>query len=538
MSYNKTLLSRRIASSYSKKAGIFKAPPALLKEVSTFMVKKYAGHILALTEKRLATLKSESGESSSLMDPQRAEAIGREKFTTIFDFLNRKDFRDGEEETFEIQPDIGKKIWIGVEVILGRPHFSYAYVKKGRSKGREYGLFTVAKIWNKMRKIYQKEIGELVVKARKSKKVREQGPDTSLVELSRIKKTCLDYTTKAKSYKTTARTTIEIDLSGWSPVERSMKESKQKVRDLIAYLQAAKGEVSSKLEALGQGESIAFHIDAYRGKGIAIEMMREPSTILEVTYSEEGSYVLGSNFETSKDTLYEDLEELIERVEKLYEESIEFTEETLEDINWTAIYASLESVSLHEILVILDFKGHSKRGGQWHHTKKELQVDMWKDALSVDDFENNITEIIRIARHECQHVGQSVLEKLKDLRGGRPGTPSLSIREKGGPLRGRKEHALREVEFYTRIQDEVDRFIQKARTIPQKWRRLAARVWVGDFNKAEFKELDRAVNVRLERNDRIKTAEFFRALKTREPEKWKKAVKEFISAISDKVRMD
>lgn len=533
-------LSRRIARRYSKEAGIFKAPPALVHEVSSFMVKKYAGHILALTEKKIASVKGDT-----IVNYDKVLDLSQEAFRRLLSFIREKHTTNTSED-FMIRPDIQKSIRIQVELIIGRPYFSYVWVKKGKPSRGSNKLVPAFKMNEKVIKLHKKEWRAVQKLKRSQLGVQMQDQDTSLVELTLIRNKCLEYTSKAKSYKTTARTDLEIDLTGWSPVERSMGDAEQKVRDFIASLQGDKEKVGNLIEGLDQGENVEFTIDAYMGKGIAVKRM-DPSTILNVRKGEEGSYVLGSPYDSlMKDTPYDDLEELIERVERYYEESISICEDTLETINWSSIYEKLSEEDLDTFTAVLDFKGHMKRGGQWLPSKRELQVDMPFNAISVKAFETNIQRILQVTRHECQHIGQDIIQILKGLRVD-GGIPALSLRDESytptgyrskGRSRKRKEHALRDNEFYTRIQDEVDRFIVRSRSIPQKFVRIATRIWVGDFTKEDLKEFNHEFNSHQEKWERVHTTDFFAKLKANEPEKWKKAVKEFISAISSKVAMD
>jgi len=75
----------------------------------------------------------------------------------------------------------------------------------------------------------------------------------------------------------------------------------------------------------------------------------------------------------------------------------------------------------------------------------------------------------------------------------------------------RKPHALRDVEFYTRLPDEVARFKRNVRSYPRD-------EWWGRFNAWVGLEGGRPT-------------EFFDKLKRKEPAKWRKAIKEFLKAV-------
>jgi hypothetical protein len=90
-----------------------------------------------------------------------------------------------------------------------------------------------------------------------------------------------------------------------------------------------------------------------------------------------------------------------------------------------------------------------------------------------------LDDVARTTRHEMQHFGQDALSRALDLQED-GGLPSRSVRTPGiepggrprgnrplpmeeGDPHGRIKHELRDVEFHTRLADEVDRFLDKLR---------------------------------------------------------------------------
>lgn len=418
-----------VASSYIKKAGIFEAPPRLVHDVSDFIVSKYAGHILAITEKKIAELQGSGTNYTRLFEQ------GKNNFVEAFKFLGQA--RDGEVRDFMIRPDINKALRIKVEEVRGYPHFSYTYVKNNREGRGSRTPAPVYKFRDKLRKIGDKEIDELYRKKLEQDKMGD--PDVTLVELTRLRRACLQYTKVAKTYKNTARATIAIDLRGWDVLER------------------------------------------------------------------EGN------------------------------------------VSYPEIYNTLEANNFSSINVVLHFKGHVSRGGVWKARDRELQVDGRGDVRTVKDFQKAVARLIQVSRHECQHVGQSILGLLRHL-GEAGGLPSKSIRdprydESGVSESGRyrRDHALQDVEFYTRIADEVEFFIRTVRRIPVSMRRDALRLWVGDIGDREIGDLKITLSAYFEDTTMLwgdMPRGFFRALQRSEPEKWRKAVKEFVSEVQGRLRME
>jgi hypothetical protein len=176
------------------------------------------------------------------------------------------------------------------------------------------------------------------------------------------------------------------------------------------------------------------------------------------------------------------------------------------------------------ITVILDFKGHTERGGVWMAHTRELQVDAkYAGALTTSLFQMGVEWIKEALRHELQHLGQDLKDFLDGLPRDTTGLPSRRIRSPGvnpagHPTSGgeRLPHALRDVEFYTRLADEVDGFLLTIRNWPKNKWRDRVRAWVGDPV------------------DPLLTSHFFKALRENQPAKWRKAVAEFIKAIGER----
>lgn len=200
--------------------------------------------------------------------------------------------------------------------------------------------------------------------------------------------------------------------------------------------------------------------------------------------------------------------------------------------------------------VALVFQGHKSRGGVWFEGKRLLEVDVpyWGQPNNVESFKNGIEEIGRIARHEFQHVGQSLLKVLTG-QSEILGLPSPSIRDTArDPLgfpktpsgtrfdpRLRGPHALQDVEFYTRLADEIVAFQRHSRHIPIHLRREAvAHYTAAKSGMFRYDNQEKGQTI----TRRIGPAPFFESLKRDQPDKWRKAVAEFVKGIQQKgVRM-
>ena len=186
-----------------------------------------------------------------------------------------------------------------------------------------------------------------------------------------------------------------------------------------------------------------------------------------------------------------------------------------------------------KVTCVLDFKGHNTRGGQWNVNLKELQVDVgYANPYAVESIQDGVAKIQQTLGHEMRHLGQDALKEIRGLKdeAGLPGksirTPGFSpggyklLNNKPWYSSGQRDHAVRDVEFYTRLSDEIYKFVRinyKYRTDPELWRKKAD-LWV----KGELPE------------SLSGKSGFFGTLRAREPLKWKKAVGEFYKAVEQK----
>lgn len=104
-------------------------------------------------------------------------------------------------------------------------------------------------------------------------------------------------------------------------------------------------------------------------------------------------------------------------------------------------------------------------------------------------------EIRRIVRHELQHFIQDTIQFLNNLKED-GGLPSKKIRNKDyNPSgfkqddRSRQEHALRDVEFYTRLSDCIDYFNQAKVKLPVAVHKDFAKAWLGIISVDQFRDI-------------------------------------------------
>lgn len=514
------MLHERVAFRYfNKVGGLFEAPPKLLEDVTRFLLARYTGHVLAKVNRKIEQLRKDGDGPDYEQMMETVENDYRDK-----DFRN---ISEGGEMSFLLRPDINKEMLI----FRGDGWWSYQYTEGGRPKGREYGPY---KAWELSKKVYNavnKAYNELFRKSRERGVSKDD--DVQLVELVRVQRLCRKYTKKARAYKSTARTDISVDLTGWKYIEDELQKARHTLQSRIDKLSDL--DFDKRLSALNAGDTAKFDLRGFYGSGIALHSMGKRANVTCLGEDEFKISFPGSSFGDINGVNQHVATSFLETETQ---EIIDSCKEALAAINWKKVREQLGHSKYAEIQAILNFKGHTKRGGQWDESKQQLEVDMPKDAWTVKELEKSILSIIDTAEHECQHVGQTILQQLKGLKE-EAGLPSKDIRNlvytpNGYGRRRRKDHALRDIEFYTRLTHEVGAFISVVSKVPFEYRRHALRLWTADPNPQDQEMIDQLNEMLPIRERNSMSRKFFKSLKRREPEKWEKAVKEFVSELNSR----
>jgi hypothetical protein len=154
----------------------------------------------------------------------------------------------------------------------------------------------------------------------------------------------------------------------------------------------------------------------------------------------------------------------------------------------------------------------------WTESTYTLKVDApTAIPLTVKSFQQDLMEIRGTLQHELRHVAQTLLGMLSGKA--TSGFPSESIQILA-PSRGKQpDHALRDAEFYTRLEDDVQSFVYLVKkNAPLSDYRESLRGWVGLSSKSPQG-----------------SSEFFRKLKKHQPDKWRKAVTEFTKRVNQEL---
>ena len=180
--------------------------------------------------------------------------------------------------------------------------------------------------------------------------------------------------------------------------------------------------------------------------------------------------------------------------------------------------AERKTPMVKKFTAILNFKPMVRSTGSWDEYAGELRIDARPlDPTTVEEFREGLRETLRTARHELQHVGQTILTFLRKA-------PAAGERgEHTDPLqRNKVPHALRAEEFHTDLQDSLDTFFEKVRQVPMGERRWFLACWLGLKGKRPVGGATSWTEAHW----------FFRDLKEKLPQRYKDAVRIFMAELA------
>ena len=144
----------------------------------------------------------------------------------------------------------------------------------------------------------------------------------------------------------------------------------------------------------------------------------------------------------------------------------------------------------------------------------------WDPQRVKEQFSDFMAHLHEVVGHELTHDTQKFLAKIHDLPRGTAGRPSRSEHSYTGTDRV-VLHMLNDAEFYTRLRDEVGKFLRMVNSWNlepkdhEDFRERKRKAWVGAMRRGRTRKPD---------------SDFFSVLKEYAPTKYKKAVGEFWKA--------
>lgn len=518
-------LYQKIAlQAFLKEGGIFKAPPQLIKDVASRVVESYAENAMAILEEKenLHTKKShayfqiknrlESGKYDALDHVKRLSSSGK---------------GGGHKNLHMFRRDKGLQFLI--ESNEEGSSFYYAFREKGSKRDlNRTGPFTAKEMKREIELIYDKNIRE----------VQRKIEDIDIVEYQLAIKELKQYAKKAVRNEGWVGLQVPIKIEGWEIIDRLLVSTRKELESTLSNLNSTLSSIESNFQGLDLvGDTFSVRIEEKDSLGISVFTSADLKyTITKI--NEDALYKIHEFDRKYKHEKERELgsQEAISFLEQKIEDAQESIERSLGTVDIKSVQDKIKYLGLDWLDIHLDFNGIPGAAGSFDKSNMLMKIDTeFKGTIEIE-------ELISTIEHECQHVGQFLISKLRGLHiDDAAGFPSNNKNQKedyfgfvrvddNSEKKERKEHALRGVEFYTRLTDEIDDFTRNVRKVPNKFRRDAARMWVGDLsNDSAFEE---EFNSQADRS--IQTAHFFKALKEHDFDRWKKAVKEFMSDLSSK----
>jgi hypothetical protein len=209
---------------------------------------------------------------------------------------------------------------------------------------------------------------------------------------------------------------------------------------------------------------------------------------------------------------------------------------------------------------VFSFTEHEKQyQGMYEFSSQKLTIYMGSPAVnSVYEFNTKLDNIKTTVRHELQHFAQGLLSNLlrknylhidPKSKGDLAGLSPKKYRSKDLDIYGRPlartnakdyaEHELRDVEFYTNLEDSIvlfKNYIQNL-DLDSDLKRELAKSWVGLPSSFKDKRLNQIENLDISEDDKeqlmlhalsLSRPQYpFKTLKEKDENKWKLAVKIF-----------
>lgn len=257
------------------------------------------------------------------------------------------------------------------------------------------------------------------------------------------------------------------------------------------------------------------------------ELYKDIAQLITKVYA---NHILGLINENSIRSTPQDLIELKKEVSKYADKPKAYRSRMSTEIpinlnNWRPYEQLSKKRKLYgwkTLKITIDFQGHALRSGRAR--AGEIEVDMTLVPRTAKGFHQALDRFKLTARHEAAHIGQYIINSMLGKRLG--GIPSKKIRtdeEKFKNLDKSQRERLKNIEFYTYLGDAVDEFKSKSKNLSPEQRNDLAKYFVA---LKAFSPVKVYTDTQL----------YFQTLRKYSPDKWKKAVKEFFTAIEPELK--
>lgn len=564
--------SRRIALTtwHTRRfGGLLKPPPKVFERVKEGCKTAFYGHMWARAEEEIRTLrrlyetyKEKSGAVSEIQrDIDRIESN---------EFLDRWD--EGEMKTFRLDDD--RTIYV-LGVAQDGSQFYMAVGPTGQSKGQVSWDWTGLDMIEMGRQIKHEfkdrmesnaddlmdlsdiESGRRRMRVRKS--IRRGSIEPALKPIRSFIDEAKSYADQPNLIEGSYQERIKLDLSGWKYVEDEGESNvgDRVIEESISHITEATQEI---LDIEWDDEGILFSIripDYLDDHGFVLREINGMSRKTNPAMPEEGNTITINNTyyrtQGQSSDVIQDAPDTHERFEHIDPDQpqpvLEYLFDQIDDAMDTLKQIKSGQIDVNPTYL---FEGNHTliarpyEKGQGYTGKYQADINAilitFKDSGSFDHktVDRRLENMLQTARHEVLHLGQYALKEIFDLDvvGGLPPDPVLTDPDdiEHGGFKG-QEHPKRDIEFYTRLNDEVGDFMDFMEGYDDGIWKPLMKAWMQvDVDPSKIEN----GSSQYDPESLIESAQFrgedsFGTWKSDEPEKYRKAVKEFTKAVRERI---
>lgn len=472
----------------TKSAGMFEAPPAMIKSIGRWTAHLYASQVLYNVERNIRAIQLKANpESANDQLSQELQYIENAKDKILLDIKNLKKNKNLRYKIFERKTlkGIPKSHFIGIKksdyyknpenpdalIVLTNPSNEEKYlplymIGSGKNKldfphflnkTTKMNLFSAEEIADIISKELQQSIENLNSFKDRTQEIKPSEltdyQKTDLVNLILLKKECLKFTNQPKQYKTTVTRVFPVDLDGWKYTEGNkaqplIKKVNKKIQEENEKTNSYINNINERLDLAQK----AFDLSNRSGKK-DFEALNEEDydkfknlvNKISDLYNESRKIngLWSDNLSHMHHFIDDNIRPSLENV-KIYssdndDNSIETSAKDLSKNIKNPVSTFEEAVdtfphwpNLKNITVDINFTQRETIAGTWIPDSRRLTLDLKDSEIStVREFYNNLNGVLNYLRHELQHFGQTALDIIRQIghHGKESGTVSKKIKE-------------------------------------------------------------------------------------------------------------
>lgn len=513
----KAFRTARYQNKLNKVSGIFKAPPELVKQVTSFAAKDFAEHVLYYVNLGMQTEQKPNKAYNEMrniilqeiyrvdiLKGAYAEALNKLDSLRVGEtmYVKNSDWFTGFAEKYELG------LFYKILAITKKDENTFHIENKGFDELPKYKTYkkdgTTGNIENAIQMalvVLSDDLYYFLSVLDEDKKPLQHETyfatrEEELIELSLIRKRCLELGAEKPNAKPVVETFIDVDLKGW--IYNNLLEStpdKEKVSDNILKYREALTEVYKLLNS-DETSTNEFYFKNDWGNTQSISIEKDPKNPLKFYINQDGrlsdqsfslsiieNIIANAFFHTLSEKEQTNLDEDLH----LEKRRFKFKYLLGDKLTGKLIFLRLNRINLAMI-----YSYDMKNLGAWFPKERRIALRphiLPSNIKTLEEFNFVLNELYATAIHEVQHYGQSVLTQMRALKedeGIGLSPPKLRSKEYYPTGVNRKnqfaplqEHPLRDIEYQTNTGSHINQLNNMRRLIHSKAFKYFVAVYVG-----------------------------------------------------------